>query len=162
MFQTINADLVVHLPPKFSFSVLEGIKDYLSTMLTKYVPELKSVVLSYDNIKSYAKTAVIKSESPFLHFKINADFTVFKPVKDSVVGKNFLIDQVGVVTKVSPDHVACSVYGFFTASIYADQFPEKSWTWNKDSNVWEAQSSKGNKSSYFRADIYEKGLYYKV
>jgi hypothetical protein len=87
MFKKINADLVVHLPPKFSNSLREGINDYLSTMVTKYIPELKAVVLSHENIKSYAKTAVIKTESPFLHFKINVDFIVFKPVLDSVLGK---------------------------------------------------------------------------
>jgi hypothetical protein len=86
MFKKINADLVVHLAPKFSNSVLEGINDYLSIMLTKYIPELKAIVLAYENIKSYSRTAVIKSESPFLHFKINVDFIVFKPVMDSNLG----------------------------------------------------------------------------
>ena len=131
MFKKINADLVVHLPPKFSSSVREGINDYLSAMVTKYIPELKAVVLAFENIKSSAKTAVIKSESPFLHFKINADFIVFKPVKDSVVGNLMVNWSAGVVTKVSLDHIACSVYGLFTASIYADQFPKNLFIWNK-------------------------------
>ncbi|KAJ2994713.1 hypothetical protein HDV02_001368 [Globomyces sp. JEL0801] len=63
-----------------------------------------------------------------MHFPISADFVLFSPPVDSTL--------VGVVNKVSPDHIGCLVYGLFNASIAADQFPKKEWVWDEDAHHW--------------------------
>ncbi len=105
-------------------------------------------MLDYSNIKLISTTSVIKTESPYMHFDIKVDFTVFVPQKDEILGKESEMDSfflVGVVTKVSPDHIACSVYGLFTASIPAREFPSSTWTWDNDIHVWSTFSKNGIK-----------------
>lgn len=92
----------------------------------RYIPEVKGVALQYQNIKLLSRDAVIQTESPYMHFDIQVDFTVFSPkVEDSMIG---------VVNKVSPDHVGCLVYGLFNASIAREKLP--GWSWDYEENVW--------------------------
>ena len=70
-----------------------------------------------------------------MHFRISASFLVFSPEIDEVL--------VGVVSKVSPDHVGCVVHGLFNASIAKDQFPMNSWSWDEGEHYWTANSPHG-------------------
>ncbi|KAJ3330685.1 hypothetical protein HDU91_003517, partial [Kappamyces sp. JEL0680] len=49
----------------------------------------------------------------------------------------------GVVSKVSPDHIACVVHGLFNASIAKDQLPPNSWTWDADNHYWSGYTNNG-------------------
>ncbi|KAJ3261376.1 hypothetical protein HK103_005984 [Boothiomyces macroporosus] len=106
MLEKVTLQLKVHLAPKFISNTRAGIEDYLDALLQK--------------------DAVIQTESPYMHFDIQVDFTVFSPkVEDSMIG---------VVNKVSPDHVGCLVYGLFNASIAREKLP--GWSWDYEENVW--------------------------
>ncbi|KAJ3276211.1 hypothetical protein HDV01_005659 [Terramyces sp. JEL0728] len=108
MLERVTLQLKVHLAPKFISNTKAGIKDYLDALLQK--------------------DAVIKTESPYMHFDVQVDFTVFSPKVQDLM--------IGVVNKVSPDHVGCLVYGLFNASIARESLPE--WTWDYEENVWTA------------------------
>ncbi|KAJ3315136.1 hypothetical protein HDV04_004277 [Boothiomyces sp. JEL0838] len=126
MLEKVTLQLKVHLAPKFISNTRAGIEDYLDALLQKYIPEVKGVALQYQNIKLLSRDAVIQTESPYMHFDIQVDFTVFSPkVEDSMIG---------VVNKVSPDHVGCLVYGLFNASIAREKLP--GWSWDYEENVW--------------------------
>ena len=49
-----------------------------------------------------------------MHFNVSVELTLFEPKLGQVM--------VGIVNKVSPDHIGCLVNGFFNASIAKDQF----------------------------------------
>lgn len=127
-FKNVKTRLEIHLAPQFTNNINQGIKDYLNSLLTKYIPELEGVALTYSNIKQLATKSIIRSESPYMHFKIQVDFLVFSPKVSEKL--------IGVVNKVSPGHIGCLVYGLFNASIATDQFGKK-FTWNHETNQWD-------------------------
>jgi DNA-directed RNA polymerase subunit E'/Rpb7 len=63
-----------------------------------------------------------------MHFNVAVNFLVFRPSVDDIF--------VGVVNKVSPDHIGCLVYGFFNASLAADQFTQHGYQWDHDTHSW--------------------------
>jgi DNA-directed RNA polymerase subunit E'/Rpb7 len=138
-FKAIKSKLQIRLAPCYLSKLEAGINEYLNCLVTKYIPELKGVVLSYSKIQILGKNSIQKTESPFLHFYINVVFTVFRPEKKSIL--------VGVVNKVSPDHIGCLVYGLFNASIAADQFQSgtdtSGYTWDDNEHNWSAESDLG-------------------
>jgi hypothetical protein len=129
-FHLVSCTHSVRLAPCFIDKLEQGIKEYLNTLLTKYIIELNGVLTSYSNITILNDKCILTSESPFLFIKIRVKFTVFRPELNTLL--------VGIVNKVSPDHIGCLVYGLFNASIAADQF---NLLW--DNNQWNSNDSSG-------------------
>eukprot|EP00842_Homolaphlyctis_polyrhiza_P003172 jgi/Hompol1/3856/HPOL_003374-RA len=123
-FRQVRARLRICLSPLFSSNPLRGVNDYLNT----YVPELNGIVLSFSNVAFTSDTASIINESPFAHFYITATFTVFSPR----VGGALL----GVVNKVSSDHIGMLVHGVFNASIPSSEIPTDQYIWDSRALVW--------------------------
>jgi DNA-directed RNA polymerase I subunit RPA43 len=67
--------------------------------------------MSYDKLKILDTHAQIFYERPQLHFNIQVQLLVFRPVVGSYV--------VGVVNKLEPDHIGLLVNGIFNASVVA-------------------------------------------
>jgi DNA-directed RNA polymerase I subunit RPA43 len=132
-FKKVNSKLQIHLSPIFMGKIAQGINDYLLALVTKYVFELQGVVLSFSGIKVLQTKSIIKTESPFMHFNVSVDFIVFCPL----VGDRY----IGIVNKVSPDHIGCLVHGFFNASIAADQFTQNLYRWDHESHMWTSKTN---------------------
>jgi DNA-directed RNA polymerase subunit E'/Rpb7 len=127
-FKQKKTTIQVHLAPKFTNDIRGGINDYLNCLVTKYIPELQGVVIQYSNIKVTKKPIPIKSESPYLHFHVSVEFIVYSPQIGQLC--------VGVVNKVSPDHIGCLLNGFFNASLAADQFSGNDYHWDHETHSW--------------------------
>ncbi|KAJ3383485.1 hypothetical protein HDU92_004101 [Lobulomyces angularis] len=108
-FTTINSTLFLTIPPIYSLNIKDGITNFLDKLLNRYVDKVKGVLVSYSNLKLLQNAAKIINESPFLNFKIQLDLFVFNPNIGDVL--------VGIVNKVSQDHVGVLVHGVFNASI---------------------------------------------
>ena len=128
----IRTRLQVHLAPIFINKTDQGTAEYLEQMVTTYIPELEGVVISFSNIQKLEHQCVLKTESPFLHFFVSVDLTLFKPEIGMVM--------VGIVNKVSPDHFGCLVNGYFNCSIAKDQFATNYFEWNDESSHWVGKS----------------------
>jgi DNA-directed RNA polymerase I subunit RPA43 len=135
-FERIKTRLQIHLAPTFINNTDQGITEYLGQMVTKYIPELEGVLISFANIRKLDTQCVLKTESPFLHFYITVELTLFRPKLDMVM--------VGIVNKVSPDHVGCLVNGYFNCSIAKDQFATGYFQWDDEHTHWKASSSHGD------------------
>ncbi|KAI8802382.1 hypothetical protein BJ742DRAFT_833393 [Cladochytrium replicatum] len=134
-FRNIAGRLYVHLPPRFASAPMEGVHLYLSRFLMRYVPEVDSIVLAYSNVEPEETSARIMFDSPFLHFYVRAVFTVFRPSIGSLL--------LGVVNKVSPDHVGLLVHGVFNASIPANQLRPDEFRWDDEEGCWKETSVHG-------------------
>ncbi len=96
------------LAPCFTGRINEGITEFLCSLTAKFCVEFKGILLAFDNI-STEEIGVISTESPFLHFYVTGDFTVFRPA----VGQ----ELVGVVNKVSKEHLGLICFGLFNVSL---------------------------------------------
>ena len=91
-------------------------------MHLRYSPELSGIPLAYSEPTVESSSGRILFDSPFFHVRVSTVFIVFAPVEDDLL--------VGVVNKVSDDHIGLVVYGIFNASIgQKDIFSEFSWDW---------------------------------
>ncbi|KAJ3078707.1 hypothetical protein HDU99_000419, partial [Rhizoclosmatium hyalinum] len=94
----------------------------------RYIPELKGVPLSYSDVKIQEKVANVLYDSPNLHLHATVKFTLFAPREGTEI--------VGIVNKVSSDHIGLLVHGVFNASIAADQIRKKEFHFNHGAKAW--------------------------
>ena len=66
-------------------------------------------LIAYSNIKLLSDRGQIMDDTPFIHFRIRADFILFKPC----VGSRLR----GEVNKVGKDHVGLLVHDHFNVSV---------------------------------------------
>ncbi|TFK44645.1 hypothetical protein BDQ12DRAFT_673321 [Crucibulum laeve] len=118
-FHVVNASLLVSIPPVFSANLRAGVDEMLDSMVMRYIPALRGVVLSHSNVRFAEKTATIKADCPFLVCKVNFDATVWSPH----VGMKL----VGKVNLCSPDHVSLLVHRTFNVSIPRHHIPSDTW-----------------------------------
>ncbi|KAI8593273.1 hypothetical protein BDZ88DRAFT_404168 [Geranomyces variabilis] len=127
-FHAISTTIRIQLAPVFLATPARGVRAHLARFLMRYVDELDGVVLSYANVKAIGDVARVIDDSPFCHFVVRATCWVFRPV----VGETI----VGVVNKVSSDHVGLLVHGVFNASIPADKIPRERFSFDHTTEAW--------------------------
>ncbi|KAI9324006.1 DNA-directed RNA polymerase I complex subunit Rpa43 [Obelidium mucronatum] len=126
--KTVNVRIYFHLPPCFIGDFLRGVNEQLNSYLMKYIPELKGVPLSYSNVKIEEKVANVLYDSPFCHLHATCTFTLFAPREGSTI--------VGIVNKVSSDHIGLLVHGVFNASIAAEHIQKTEYHFNHGAKAW--------------------------
>ncbi|KAJ3301293.1 hypothetical protein HDU76_005786, partial [Blyttiomyces sp. JEL0837] len=127
-FSAVVVRFYLHLPPCFIGNAIAGVHDYLNKFLMQYVPEVKGVLLSYSDVEILDNAAKIMYDSPFFHFHIKVKLLLFAPKVGSTI--------VGVVNKVSPDHIGLLVHGVFNASIPADHIRRNEFIWKEKHMEW--------------------------
>ncbi|KAK6191579.1 hypothetical protein SNE40_003231 [Patella caerulea] len=97
------------LAPRYIGKTSHGIREQLDREVNLYSDVLQGVLISYSNIKLLQPLSLTHDDKPYLNFKIQADFIVFRPFDGCILK--------GVVNKTSPTHVGCLVHRHFNASI---------------------------------------------
>ncbi|KAJ3008765.1 UNVERIFIED_CONTAM: hypothetical protein HDU68_002964 [Siphonaria sp. JEL0065] len=126
--QTVNLRIYFHLPPCFIGDFMRGINEQLNSYLMRYIPELKGVPLSYSNVRIQEKAAKVLYDSPHCHLHATVTFTLFAPKEGTQI--------VGIVNKVSSDHIGLLVHGVFNASIAADHIRKQEYHYNHGAKAW--------------------------
>ncbi|KAJ3168062.1 hypothetical protein HDU87_001263 [Geranomyces variabilis] len=127
-FHAISTTIRIQLAPIFLSNPARGVRAHLSRFLMRHVDELDGVVLGYADVKAIGDVARVIDDSPFCHFVVRATCWVFRPV----VGETI----VGVVNKVSSDHVGLLVHGVFNASIPANKIPHERFSFDHTAEAW--------------------------
>ncbi|KAJ7287617.1 hypothetical protein C8J57DRAFT_1284429 [Mycena rebaudengoi] len=118
-FQVIHASLVVSIPPIFANSPHAGVQEMLDSMVMRYIPALRGVVLAHSNLSFLKPTATITADCPFLVCHIAFDATVWSPhVRMKLVGK---------INLCSPDHISLLLHRTFNVSIPRHHIPTDEW-----------------------------------
>ncbi|KAJ7925219.1 hypothetical protein B0H13DRAFT_1975542 [Mycena leptocephala] len=118
-FQTVKASLVVSVPPIFASNPHAGVQEMLDSMIMRYIPALRGVVLAHSNLSFLKKTASITADCPFLVCNIQFDATVWSPH----VGMKL----VGKINLCSPDHISLLLHRTFNVSIPRHHIPTDEW-----------------------------------
>ncbi|KAJ7262259.1 hypothetical protein B0H12DRAFT_1105014 [Mycena haematopus] len=118
-FQTVTATLVVSVPPIFASNPSAGVQEMLDSMIMRYIPALRGVVLAHSNLSFLKRTAAITADCPFLVCNIQFDATVWSPhVRMKLVGK---------INLCSPDHISLLLHRTFNVSIPRHHIPTDEW-----------------------------------
>lgn len=76
-FRKVNAEMLIDLPPKAFEDFEKGVYTYMNALVMQYVDELEGIVLAYENVKLCDSTGYIYEDSPYSHFFVSADFTLW-------------------------------------------------------------------------------------
>ncbi|KAJ7084306.1 hypothetical protein B0H15DRAFT_939956 [Mycena belliarum] len=118
-FQVVQAALVVSVPPMFASSPSTGVRELLDSMIMRYIPALRGVVLAHSNLSFLKPTAAITADCPFLVCNIQFDATVWSPrVRMRLAGK---------INLCSPDHISLLLHKTFNVSIPRHHIPTDEW-----------------------------------
>ncbi|KAJ6499382.1 hypothetical protein C8R45DRAFT_982243 [Mycena sanguinolenta] len=118
-FQTVTASLVVSVPPIFASNPYAGVQEMLDSMIMRYIPALRGVVLAHSNLSFLKQSAAITADCPFLVCNIQFDATVWSPH----VGMKL----VGKINLCSPDHISLLLHRTFNVSIPRHHIPTDEW-----------------------------------
>ncbi|KAG9316722.1 hypothetical protein JVU11DRAFT_2782 [Chiua virens] len=118
-FRTINASLVLSVPPVFASDLRAGVEEMLDSMVMRYIPSLQGVLLAHSNIQFLSQTANIHGDCPFAVCNVSFDATVWGP--------RVSMKLVGRINLYSPDHVSLLVHRTFNVSIPRQHIPQDQW-----------------------------------
>ncbi|KAI8613825.1 hypothetical protein BC830DRAFT_1130311 [Chytriomyces sp. MP71] len=127
-FKSVHTRIYFHLPPIFNHDYSAGVTEQLNSYLMRYIPELNGIPISYSDVKIEEKAANVLYDSPNSHFHARVKFLLFSPAVDNII--------VGLVNKVSSDHIGLLVHGVFNASISAEHIRKTEFKYNHGSKVW--------------------------
>ncbi|KAI0705049.1 hypothetical protein C8T65DRAFT_653060 [Cerioporus squamosus] len=108
-FRVVRASLSVSVAPVFANDLRGGVEEMLDSMLMRYIPALRGVVLAHDRLEFLDKVATIKADCPFANCRVAFDATVWSPQ----VGMKLS----GKINLSSPDHISLLVHRTFNVSI---------------------------------------------
>ncbi|KAH7913163.1 hypothetical protein BJ138DRAFT_668705 [Hygrophoropsis aurantiaca] len=118
-FRVIKASLMVSIAPVFANNLRGGVEEMLDSMVMRYIPAFRGVVLAHSNLCFLNKTATINADCPFSICPVGFDTTVWSP--------HVSMKLVGKVNLCSPDHVSLLVHRTFNVSIPKHHLPEDQW-----------------------------------
>ncbi|KAJ7783050.1 hypothetical protein B0H16DRAFT_1495166 [Mycena metata] len=118
-FRTVQASLVVSVPPMFASNPNAGVQEMLDSMIMRYIPALRGVVLAHSNLSFLKQTAAITADCPFLVCNIQFDATVWSP--------HIRMKLVGKINLCSPDHISLLLHRTFNVSIPRHHIPTDEW-----------------------------------
>ncbi|KAI9501646.1 hypothetical protein GGI25_002960 [Coemansia spiralis] len=120
-FVECMAKLTVTLSPVYSRDSWAGIHETLNSMLLRFVPQVRGVVLSYSKVKQLSNSALMFNDSPFSQLKVAARLLLWRPIAG--------MSLRGSINVQSPDHIGLLLWDTFNASIPASFIPKDKYEW---------------------------------
>ncbi|KAJ1666010.1 hypothetical protein IW140_000565 [Coemansia sp. RSA 1813] len=120
-FTECTSKLTVTLAPVHSRDLWAGIHETLNSMLLRFVPQVRGVVLSYSRVKPLSDTALMFHDSPFGQLDVSAKLLLWRPIAGMTLR--------GSINVQSPDHVGLLLWDTFNASIPASFIPKNKYEW---------------------------------
>ncbi|KAI9479859.1 hypothetical protein LPJ55_001100 [Coemansia sp. RSA 990] len=113
--------LTVTLAPAHSNDHWAGIHETLNSMLLRFVPQIRGVVLSYSDVKMLSQTALLFNDSPYGQLEVSAKLLLWRPTSGMTLK--------GTINVQSPDHIGLLLWNTFNASIPASFIPKNKYEW---------------------------------
>ncbi|TFY79220.1 hypothetical protein EWM64_g4790 [Hericium alpestre] len=118
-FRAVKASVMLAIPPCFSAKPQVGAEEMLDSMIMRYIPALRGVVLSHSNIQFLQSVGRIKDDTPFTICNVGFEAMIWSP-------------EVGMklsakINLCSPDHISLLVHRTFNVSIPRHHIPTDQW-----------------------------------
>ncbi|KAJ1800787.1 hypothetical protein LPJ59_000825 [Coemansia sp. RSA 2399] len=120
-FTECTSKLTVTLAPVHSRDLWASIHETLNSMLLRFVPQVRGVVLSYSKVKPLSDTAMMFHDSPFGQLDVSAKLLLWRPIAGMALR--------GSINVQSPDHIGLLLWDTFNASIPASFIPRDKFEW---------------------------------
>eukprot|EP01139_Manchomonas_bermudensis_P010255 Amastigsp_a340130_95.p2 type:complete len:273 gc:universal Amastigsp_a340130_95:833-15(-) len=132
---SVRTRLTLHIAPFYAQTMRKGILAELNRFIMTYRPGL-GVPLAFSQLSYADHCGLVNSTNADSIVTVGVTFTVFSPVRDA--------ELVGIVNKVSSDHIGLVVHGVFNCSIASTQLPdgayyeevEDTWMLADQDNAW--------------------------
>ncbi|KAI0313892.1 hypothetical protein OF83DRAFT_1139372 [Amylostereum chailletii] len=118
-FRTVQSSVTLAIPPVFTSELHKGAEEMLDSMVMRYQPSLRGVVLAHSNLHYLDRAARIQADSPFAICDFGFDALVWSPE----IGMKLS----GTINLCSPDHISLLVHRTFNASIPRHHIPTDQW-----------------------------------
>lgn len=127
----VNAKMHMAIPPVWALDPTASVLEQLDTLVMRYVPQLKGVLLTHSNVKFLGQMGHIDGDSAFFVAPTSFSSLVWRPQIGMVLR--------GTITLSSPSHVSLLLYDTFNAAISAPHLPASDWEFVSYTDVGEAQ-----------------------
>ena len=104
-----TVDLTVAIPPRKLGSIGRAISDHLTALKSRYVLDLKGVLLSWSNLEILSDKGIIIDDQPYTFWKVRFTAHVFEPEE----GKLFK----GKVHTIQKQYLIVKAMEFLTATV---------------------------------------------
>ncbi|KAI0298546.1 hypothetical protein BC826DRAFT_997946 [Russula brevipes] len=118
-FRSVNASVVLAVPPVFANRLRSGVEEMLDTMIMRYEPTLNGVVLAHSDVHFLDPVAQLRADSPFAICHVGFEALIWCPTRGMKLS--------GRITLCSPDHVSLLVHRTFNVSIPRHHIPTDQW-----------------------------------
>lgn len=81
-----NVELYLSIPPSHSREPLAAVQEHMDSLILSKLPQVKGIVLAYENVNFLEKAAKIMYDSPFSFVWVSVDVLLFSPEKDDRLG----------------------------------------------------------------------------
>ncbi|KAJ2551570.1 hypothetical protein EV175_003639 [Coemansia sp. RSA 1933] len=120
-FTECTSKLTVTLAPIHSRDLWAGIHETLNSMLLRFIPQVRGVVLAYSRVKPLSDKALMFNDSPYGQLDVSAKLLLWRPIAGMLLG--------GSINVQSPDHIGLLLWDTFNASIPASFIPKDKYEW---------------------------------
>ncbi|KAI0046083.1 hypothetical protein FA95DRAFT_1560516 [Auriscalpium vulgare] len=118
-FRSVAASLVLAVPPVFASRPRDGAEEMLDSLVMRYDPTLRGVVLAHSRLQFLERVGRIHADSPFAVCTVGFEALVWSPA----IGMKLS----GRINLSSPDHVSLLVHRTFNVSIPRHHLPTNEW-----------------------------------
>lgn len=104
-----TVDLTVAIPPRKLGSVGRAISDHLSNLKSKYVAELKGVLLDWSEMNILNDKGIIIDDQPYIFWKVRFLAEIFEPVEGNI--------YKGRINRIQKQYLIVRAMEFLTATV---------------------------------------------
>ncbi|TFY72137.1 hypothetical protein EVG20_g873 [Dentipellis fragilis] len=118
-FRAVKASVVLAIPPAFASKPKDGAEEMLDSMVMRYMPALRGVVLAHSKLEFLTHAGRINGDSPYVICNVGFEAMIWSPE----VGMKLS----GKINLCSPDHISLLVHRTFNVSIPRHHIPTDEW-----------------------------------
>ncbi|THH15662.1 hypothetical protein EW146_g4857 [Bondarzewia mesenterica] len=113
-FRAVKASVVLALSPAFASKPHDGAEEMLDSMVMRYIPTLRGVVLAHSNMHFLESVGRIKGDCPFAICNVGFEATTWSP-------------EMGMKLVIDAYHISLLVHRTFNVSIPRHHIPTDQW-----------------------------------
>ncbi|CAH1758089.1 10530_t:CDS:2, partial [Entrophospora sp. SA101] len=125
----VTAKILIDFPPAAYKNPTESVYTIMNSLIMKYNEQLGGFVISYENLVKLDDSGYIFEDSPYVHFFVQADWTIWSAPNGSKL--------IGKVVGQSNNHIGLLVLDIFNVKIPYTNMPNEIFEWDGQNDLVE-------------------------
>ncbi|CAJ0651911.1 8486_t:CDS:10 [Entrophospora sp. SA101] len=123
----VTAKILIDFPPAAYKNPTESVYTIMNSLIMKYNEQLGGFVISYENLVKLDDSGYIFEDSPYVHFFVQADWTIWSAPNGSKL--------IGKVVGQSNNHIGLLVLDIFNVKIPYTNMPNEIFEWDGQNDL---------------------------